>query len=311
MQKQKKHAPKLSSLNPLKAGDLIRVVASASPFDKQAFLEGVDVLSSWGFQVAYQDDIFSRSPYLAGNDHRRADELINALKDKECKAILFARGGYGSMRLLPQLEQARLSISPKIILGYSDITSILMYFLHRFDWPVFYGPVVAKDLSGETAKQTLTSLRSTLQGSPSHSHSLKTCKILRHGKTKGKLMGGCLTLVTHLLGTEYMPNLKQSILFLEDTNEKPYQIDRMLTHLKLCGIFDSCQGVIIGSMNGPNPAKHYTQTIMDVLAPYKFPVVYGFAAGHSKIKTTLPLGTQVLLDTQNKTLSLIGSLFDL
>lgn len=152
-----KHKPKV-----LKKGDLIAIAAPSSPCDHAAFLEGVGILKDMGFQVTYREDILSRERYLAGNDDRRFDELKEHLVNPDVKAILFARGGYGFMRLLPRFQSENLKLQSKVILGYSDLTSALLYFMQNYGWPVFYGPVVAKDLSASTPQATISSLSNAL-----------------------------------------------------------------------------------------------------------------------------------------------------
>ena len=195
---------KLKKPSALKPGDTIRIVASSSPFDKRAFLQGVKLLNHWGFKTKYHQSIFAKQPYLAGTDKRRASELIQALNDDSAKAILFARGGYGSMRLLPLLDKATIKSTPKIILGYSDITSLLAYFQKRLGWVNFYGPVVAKDLHAQAHQATLNSLKTNLT-SNNGLNTFNPHKIiaLKKGKAQGVLMGGCLSLIVSLLGTPY------------------------------------------------------------------------------------------------------------
>lgn len=291
---------KPDSLNP---GDVIRIVASSSPFEKEAFLAGVAILRQWGFDCRYDKGIFAREPYLAGSDDRRLKELVRALQDPEAKAILFARGGYGSMRLLPDLDRVKILGKPKIILGYSDITSLLTYFQNRLGWLTYYGPVVAKDLGKKTEALTLASLHKTLTSQ----ESLGTIwfpgmRFLKTGRAQGKLVGGCLSLLVAGLGTPYEINTDGAILFLEDINEKPYSIDRMLTHLKLAGKFKKCRGLVFGSLAGPNPDEHYRETILAALGDFQVPILYGLPVGHAKPKITIPLGGLVSLDSGRKIL---------
>lgn len=291
---------KPDALNP---GDVIRIVASSSPFEKEAFLAGVSILRQWGFTCRYDKGIFARDPYLAGSDDRRFKELVSALRDPQAKAILFARGGYGSMRLLSHLDRVKITGKPKIILGYSDITSLLTYFQNRLGWLTYYGPVVAKDLGKKTEALTLASLHKTLTSlEPLGALWFPGMRFLKAGRSQGKLVGGCLSLLVAGLGTPYEINTDDAILFLEDTHEKPYSIDRMLTHLKLAGKFKKCRGLVFGSLDGPNPDEHYQETILDALGNFTGPILYGLPAGHSKPKITVPLGGLVHLDSHKKLL---------
>ncbi len=299
---------KLKKPSALKLGDLVSVVAASSPFDTPAFLEGVRILESWGLVVKYQKNIFDRTPYLAGSDVRRFTELKQALADKNIKAIFFARGGYGAMRLLDKLSKIKLPTTPKIILGYSDLTALHLFFASKAGWVTFYGPVVAKDIGPKSDKLTLTSLKTAITSTEALGEiKLTGAQTLRRGNSTGTITGGCLSLITALMGTPYEIDTDNKILFLEDTNEKPYAVDRMLTQLKIAGKFKKCRGLIVGSLNGPNPLKHYAEAILSVLDDKKMPIIINVSAGHSPKKLTLPLGVQVKLDATNKKLTYLES----
>lgn len=298
--------PKLKRPRALKPGDLVRVVASSSPFSKREFLAGVKTLQAIGLRVAYQGDIFARTPYLAGSDRRRFQELAAALGDPKTRAVFFARGGYGAARLLPMLERIRPRGTPKILLGYSDITSLLTYAQRHWGWTVFYGPVVAKDLGPHSPVATRRAFqRAITTATPLGELRFPRAVVVRSGVTCAPLVGGCLTLIHAALGTPYEIDTKDKILFLEDVNEKPYQIDRMLTHLKHAGKFLRCQGVVFGSLAGPNPLQHYIATIRDVLAFTRFPILANIPAGHSKIKLTIPFGVRAKLSSRRKSLTFL------
>lgn len=289
----------------LKPGDTIRIVASSSPFSHEDFHKGIHLLKSWGFKTKYQKNIFSKKPYLAGSDERRANELVAALKDPEAKAILFARGGYGATRILPYLDRYQLPAKPKIILGYSDITALHGYFNKRGGWMTFYGPVVSKDIHEKASAVTLKSLKNALtQTTKPKPFKSSQLVVLKKGKATGELIGGCLSLIVSLIGTPYDFKTDGKILFLEDINEKPYKIDRMLTQMKLAGKFKKCRGLIF-SIPGPNPKEHYIATIKDVLKDFRGPIVFNFPAGHTKVKLTVPFGIKVRLDSYRKSLEFL------
>lgn len=289
----------------LKPDDTIRVVASSSPFNHEDFHQGIHLLKSWGFRIKFQKNIFSKKPYLAGTDERRADELVAALKDPEAKAILFARGGYGSMRILPYLDKHKLPIKSKIILGYSDITALLGYFHQKGGWTTFYGPVVSKDIHEKAPAMTLKSLKNALtQRTKPQTFKSSQLVVIKKGTATGELIGGCLSLIVSLIGTPYDFKTDGKILFLEDINEKPYKIDRMLTHMKLAGKFKKCRGLIF-SIPGPNPKEHYIATIKDVFKDFRGPIVFNFPAGHTKVKLTVPFGIKVRLNANNKSLEFL------
>jgi len=290
----------------LKKNDTIRIVASSSPFDKAAFLKGVSYLENLGFKIKYQKNIFHRVPYLAGTDQRRASELIKALNDDKTDAILFARGGYGSMRLLPYLDKIKIPKKPKIVLGYSDVTSLLAYISKRFKWSCFYGPGVAGDLHNKVPKKTRDSLvKSLTSNKPLGTKKFSKSVVINPGTATAPLAGGCLSLISTLLGTRYDINTAGKILFLEDVGEAPYVIDRMLTHLKLAGKLDHCKGLVFGSLVGPNPFAHYLETVRGFAKDLKIPVLVGIDVGHRKIKESIPLGVKTKLDTKNKSLTFL------
>lgn len=292
--------------NALKPGDPVRIVASSSAFEKAAFLKGVDCLKGFGLKPVYQKNIFEKQPYLAGTDMRRFTELRTALEDDAARAIFFARGGYGAMRLLPLLQKIKKPRVPKIILGFSDVTTLLLYFQKNWRWPCFYGPVIARDLFQDRAT-TQNFRRAVFDPSPLGELKGRDLIVVRGGVATAPVVGGCLTLVAASLGTDIQINTDKKILFLEDTNERPYQVDRLLMQLKLAGIFEKCVGVVFGSLSGPNPLSHYKQAIRDVLADYGFPVVMNFPAGHCKSKFTLPLGVMAELNTARLSLTYLES----
>lgn len=299
---------KLLKPEALKSGDAIRIVASSSPFEKRHFFKGVAFLKSLGFKIKYEKGIFSKKHYLAGTDARRAHELVKALNDQSAKAVLFARGGYGMMRLLPFLDKAKLTQKPKIVLGYSDITALLGYLHHCLKWVCFYGPVVAKDIHAGASKDTLNSFYTGLtKKEPLDVFKFKDTITVTRGRVTAPITGGCLSLMVSLMGTPYEIDTDNKILFLEDVNEQPYQIDRMLMQLKLGKKFKKCRGLVFGSLAPKNKASHYIDTIKGVVKEYGFPVLFNFPAGHGHKQITLPLGVRACLDTAKQSLTYLES----
>lgn len=290
----------------LHAKDTVRVVASSSPFDKKLFLKGVEKLKNLDLKVKYGKGIFQKRPYLAGSDARRFQELKDALEDKDASAILFAKGGYGSVRLLPLLQKNKIKPKLKIVAGFSDITNLLMAIQQRWKWVVFYAPIIAGDFFRD--QKTLQNFQKTLfTNKPLGKLNSPQVKTIRRGKAEGILVGGCLTMVADSIGTFYELDTKNKILFLEDTSEKPYRIDRMLWHLKLAGFFDRCRGVVLGDISGPNPKKHYLEWIKEFFKEFSFPVIADFPVGHCDRKFTLPLGVRVELNATQRSLTFLES----
>lgn len=285
----------------LNRGDRVGVVAPASPVRREMFEQGIRVLQDLGFDVVY-GDVFRKWRYLAGADDHRLQELLQALKDPEVKAIFFARGGYGSSRLLGQLAKKKIDTSPKILFGCSDITSLHQFFQSKYGWIVFHGPMPSGDFARGQLHRASFDL-ACLQVAP-YELGPDQVQILQSGKAEGTLKGGCLTLLDASIGTPWETDWKNSILFLEDVSTKPYQIDRMLTRLNLAGKFDGVQGFIFGEMKDciqvPDQDYFLQDVILDILGGLQKPICFNFPSGHvSGPNWTLPLGVSASLHAVN------------
>lgn len=296
--------------SPLKKGDTIGIAAPSSPFDKNQFRHGVALLKKAGFEVYHREDIFSQERYLAGSDRRRAEELTELFLKRKVKAILFARGGYGAQRVIPYLKPDLLKKHKKPLVGFSDITPLLAFLRQRIGMPTIYGPVVTQ-LGNKPTPRTLDTLMSLLTGEkPIPPINLGEGIVIREGKGEGPLIGGCLTLVTTSMGTPYELNMKGGIFFFEDTGEKVYALDRMLTQLKNAGKFNGVRGVLIGSLSLHEKEVYSPEAMLrDVFDDFEGPVVANFPAGHTNDFVSLPLGVQVTLDTAGHKLVFEESLF--
>lgn len=283
----------------LQSGDRIEIVTPASPVRPEMFEQGVAVLKGMGFEVTYNDP-FRKWRYLAGTDEERAAQLHSALQDTAIKAVFFARGGYGSGRLLQSLAGR---YPPKILLGCSDTTSLHLFFQSIDRWVVFHGPMPSGDFArGQLHRESFE--LALMQSSP---YELKPegVQVLQaeDDPVEGLLLGGCLTLVEASIGTRWEPEWEECILYLEDVATKPYQIDRMLTHMKQMGRLDSVRAFVFGEMKDCVQVEHqgYTlqEVIMDVLGPFGKPIYFGFPSGHvTHLNWTLPLGVRVRLSSQ-------------
>lgn len=278
---------------------MIGIAAPASPFPKKEFQKGIAVLKKMGFGVFYHPHIFSRKNYLAGDDKRRAKELTDLFKNKKVKAILFARGGYGSQRIIPLLNPALLKKNRKAVFGFSDITALLTFLRQAAKIPTFYAPSVTQ--LGKENSFTLSHFKQIFIRK--QNISLKGCKILNSGKASGRLVGGCLSLITSSIGTSYDLDTKNAILFLEDVGEKVYAVDRMLTQLKNSGKLKTVRGILIGTLEPVKGEAHSMEAMLqDIFKDFRGPVVTNFPSGHAKKFITLPLGKKMTLDTKNKIL---------
>jgi len=287
----------------LKRGDVVRVVAPAGPFDPEAFEQGLGVLRDrLGLVLRMRDDIHARQGYLAGDDARRLAELHEAASDPQARAIWCARGGYGAMRLLPRLEAARLFHPPKVFVGFSDITA-LHVLLNRNGLVTVHGPVVTQ--LGRLGPDALEHLEGLLFGGappladrraprPPPGRGVIAGTTLRPGMASGPLLGGSLTVLSHLCGTPWQPVFAGAVLFLEDVAERPYRIDRMLTQLRLSGAMDRVAGIAIGQFTQcDDPDLQGIEVVRRVAWEVGVPTVEGVPAGHEDENYALPFGSMV------------------
>src|ERR1041385_8484801 len=286
---------------PLNYGDTLGVVAPASaPPDPRAIDYSVEVIEKLGFKVK-----------LGRNVRKRAADLMRMFTDRAVKGILCVRGGYGTARLLPLLDYQRIRANPKVLVGYSDITSLQFALLKKANLVSFHGPMLNSDFVREKLPRfTLGSfLHNVMSPEPAGSilkgHQRSTIGMIRKGRASGQLVGGNLSLICTTLATPYQVSFRGKILFLEDLDEPPYRFDRMLTHLLNAGLLQQVAGIAIGTnANCEDPkakgAKEYRQTLDDVLKerlnPLGIPVVSGFPFGHVSLNATLPLGVRATLD---------------
>lgn len=284
----------------LKRGDTIGIAAPASPFDRNLFMKGVKALESMGFAVLYRKDIFDQNRYFAGTEKRRAKEFTELMADERVGAVMFARGGYGSQRVIPMLDPEELSKRPKPVIGFSDITALLTFLRQRSDVPTFYGPVVTQLGRGASEATREWLLRSLTVGGALGAVEAKGAATLKAGKARGRLAGGCLTLINSSIGTPYELDTEGAVLFIEDVGEKVYALDRMLVQLKAVGAIDRCRGMIVGNIEPPKGETYDVESMLrDVLADFEGPVVHKFPAGHSEDFITLPLGATVEIHAED------------
>ncbi|MGH9766675.1 MAG: S66 peptidase family protein [Blastocatellia bacterium] len=297
----------------LRPGDTVAVVAPASNLKADYLARGVAELDRLGFRVKYEPGILDKARYTAGNDKRRANELMRAFADPEIKAVWAARGGYGSMRLFKLLDENLLGQRPKVFIGYSDMTALHLYFYRRFGWVTFHGPMAAKDLAGgEEHYDSEILIKAITSASPLGEIRSPQTEMLHRGasaRVSGRLVGGCLSLISAMMGTPDELDTRDSILFLEDTATRPYAIDRMLQQLKLAGKLLEVRGIVFGEMTDCVQHADQGYRIQDALtectADLDVPVMFGLPSGHSpRGNLTLPLGVTATLDANRGVLSI-------
>ena len=288
----------------LQAGDTVGIVAPASNVRRELLEAGCETLRGLGYKPFYFDSIFDQELYFAGSAQRRAQELEEMFVRDEVKAILCARGGYGSNYLLDLLDLEKIKAHPKIFVGYSDLTTLLTYFADSAGLITFQGPMVAKDFT-HTDGVDLPSWECALNGTSEWTlHPDAEVQALVEGAAEGILYGGCLSMLVASLGTPYEIRTAGTILFIEDIATKPYQIDRMLMQLKQAGKLAPVHGVIFGEMVAcaPNQDQGYTleEIVLRVVRGLGVPVAYGLRSGHvSRGNITLPMGVRARLTVRS------------
>jgi muramoyltetrapeptide carboxypeptidase len=291
----------------LRRGDKIGIIAPASSFNREGFSAGCERLRQMGYEPVYSKDIFDRDIYFAGSAQRRTRELKELWQRDDIAALICVRGGYGSNYLLEQLDFTQIAARPKILLGCSDITTLLTAIHDRTGLVAFHGPMIAKDIAAGSFD--LRSWQNALGGAKNWDVPTNGVQTLRAGKATGKLYGGCLSMLVASLGTPFEIQTDGSILLIEDIAEKTYRIDRMLMQLRLAGKLEGVRGFVFGEMLdcAPPAGESYTlqQVIMRVLAPFNVPVVYGLRSGHvTGGNITLPIGVQAELMAENSAINL-------
>ena len=286
----------------LKKGQVIGVVAPAGPVTPSEIQPGIELLESFGYKVVSSPHLYHRQGYVAGDAISRLEDLHSMVDNGDVKAIFCARGGYGSLRLLEKINFDLIRMSPKIIMGYSDITALLLAIYQKAGLVTFHGAVV-KEFS-KNRNRNLESVFDLVSSDRLLKLKLTKGIALMPGKTKGILLGGNLSLICHLIGTPFMPSLKGSILFIEEKAEPLYRIDRMMTHLRLSGVLDDLAGLVLGTFQRCGDISSLNQMVLDILSDLNIPVVSGLPVGHGRENISLPLAVQASLDTEGMTLSI-------
>lgn len=281
----------------LHSGDTIGIAAPASPFDRQDFERGVAVLESMGYRVKIPESLFLRDGYLAGSDGERASQLMQLFEDEKVAAVFCVRGGFGSMRLLPLLDFETIRAQQKILIGFSDITALLVAIYGKCSTVTFHGPLVTT-LNNHSEK-TCSGLVNAVGSGDRLALKPSKPQVLNHGKASGQVSGGNLTSLCHLMGTPYEPCFDGHLLFLEDRGEAPYRIDRMLSQLHLGGHLDGVAGVILGSFLDCGPIEEVHTIVTEAFRRSGVPILAGFDIGHGADNITVPIGIKADLDTED------------
>lgn len=295
---------KVAAVRPpaLRQGDVVRIVSPASWFDTQRLESGMDHLTRMGYTPQIAKHALARDgQYSAGTSAQRLEDLHSAFADKAVRAIVCARGGYGSMDLLAGLDVRVVCDNPKILIGCSDITALALCVHDATGLVVFHGPMAAGDFARDYGVD-MESWRAALSSDAPWSVGPEAgLRVLKPGQACGKFYGGCLSMLVATLGTPYAIRTDDTVLFLEDIGAKPYQIERMLLQLRLAGKLDRVRSIVFGAMMDcvqPGAAPDLLASVlMRVLADFNGPVAIGLRSGHvAERNITLPIGVQCELD---------------
>ena len=292
----------------LRAGDRVRLVAPASPFAGGPFNSGCRVLRRLGIEPLVEREEFSREGFLAGNDRSRVFRLVGALQERQSSAAWCIRGGYGSARLLDLLRPEPAGYHAKVLVGFSDATALLLAFSRPGGFVTFHGPVVTQ--LGRLPRGALQWLRRLLFDPRVPGRvPLGRLKTLVGGRTRGFLYGGNLSILASLVGTEFLPSLAGAILFIEDTGEQAYRLDRLLLQLRSSGALQNVLGVVVGDLHGCRPGgrgRYAARAVVErAVAELGVPAVSGASFGHLARNLALPLGVLAELDADRGRLEIL------
>jgi muramoyltetrapeptide carboxypeptidase len=293
----------------LQSGDTVGIVAPASNINRTKLEAGCEALRKLGYKPFYLDSILEQDLYFAGPLERRVRELEEMFERDEVRAIVCARGGYGANYLLEKLDLSKVRAHPKIVVGYSDITTLMTYLNDAVGLISFHGPMVTKDFS-EAGGVHLASWQAAVGGTGGFTVGAESSmRALMEGTAEGILYGGCLSMLVASLGTPFEIRTDGIILFVEDVATKPYQIDRMLMQLRLAGKLDNVHGLVFGEMldcvQTANQGYTLEEVVTRVVKDLAVPVAYGLRSGHvSRENVTLPLGVRAALKVSGQAASL-------
>jgi muramoyltetrapeptide carboxypeptidase len=300
----------------LSKGDTIALVTPGSYISPEELEDSINNLQLLGFKTVYNKSILNKTGYFSGNDIQRSEELMEMFLRKDVDGIMCARGGYGCARILPLLDYEVIKNNPKVLIGYSDVTALLYGIYAKTGLICFHGPVgisTFNEFSTNYLENILISPHNELRLIRKFEEDTEPVTIIG-GKAEGELIGGNLSVAVSLIGSEFDIDTKDKVLFLEETSEEPYRIDRMLTQMLMAGKFDDVSGIALGVFDNCEPKKvnpsfessfSLMEVLFDRLSGLNIPVVYGLSFGHIKNKFTLPFGIKSELNADAQTLTLL------
>lgn len=296
----------------LRPGDTIGIVSPASGIDEERLTKGLDLIRARGFKTKLYPHVLDQHYYLAGKDEDRAKDLMDAMLDPETQAVACARGGYGCARLFPHLDLDKMAASGKMLMGFSDITTLHLA-LNQRGLVTFHTPMPLT-LAYDREPWVYESFFSLIQGDASLPQGAKKAETLVPGTAEGEVTGGCLCLLCDSIGTPNSLETQGKILVIEDVDENPHRIDAMFTHLLNAGLLQACAGICIGEMTNTDSKEDPTmggmpwrEIVADRVQSLGIPTVINFPFGHMKTMLSLPLGIRARLDADAGTLTYLES----
>jgi muramoyltetrapeptide carboxypeptidase len=283
----------------------LAVLASSGPSERTRIEEAAAVLEALGHRVTIAENIDRRHRhYLAGSDEDRAAILNQFLRAPEFDAFLFARGGYGAMRILDRIDWSAIAENPRPIVGFSDITAIHQGMATQAGVAGFHGPMLNLDFHARLSADHEAWFWSMLHGEAPMARRFSSGDVIHEGEAEGVLFGGCLALTDALVGTPYDYWERDGIWFWEDVDEPVYRIDRMLTHLRLSGRMQGIRGVVVGRLKDCGNEPDLLDLLREFFSPYAIPVVTNLPFGHHGDNLLMPVGARVRLSTGEQTLTI-------
>ncbi|MFB6264206.1 MAG: LD-carboxypeptidase [Bradymonadaceae bacterium] len=291
------HPPKL------RPGDRVAVVSPAGPVTPELLEPGLEQLRTWGLDVDLRGPVYGEAPergYLAASDDRRLESLREVVLDDSVDAVIFSRGGYGTMRLFPELARIPFRESPTLLIGFSDLTALHLHVAGQREVATLHGPVVKSLRLHDRDGRTTAQLRAALFGDRDQPFALDGLEPIRPGQASGPLLGGNLSLLAHLLDTPYCPDLSGSVLLIEETGEEDYRLDRLFTALRLSDSAGDPAAVVLGDFTDCGGAyvdsDGIAAYVRDLAGEFDCPVVADLPVGHGSRNVPLPMGAEVRVD---------------
>jgi len=301
----------------LKRGDTIGLITPSGPITKKQLNETVNKLKGLGFKPYYEDSVLSQYGYFAGKDNERAEELNKMFANENIDGIICVRGGYGAIRILDMLDYDAIEANPKVFMGYSDITAFLNAIHSRTGLVTFHGPLgisQVNDFTFNTFNSVVTNPKTRYKYSYMREPNTETnpefdLYTINKGKATGELIGGNISVIASMIGSDFEPDFENKLVFMEEIEEKTYRVDKMLVHLLQATNLKKAAGIAFGVFKECNindePRLTLKQAIADLFKPLDMPISYGLPFGHINTIITLPVGIKAKLNANKNRLKLL------